>query len=1424
MEISALDAPLTHVVDGCINIVYHVDANLFPSSSPPTPQIPSIGGTIRRVREAVSKDNDLRTQLNEELRILLLGSILRMLRRISWAYMRQLWDDDFEELIAQDTQIEENQRAVLKTRKYLQVRMLLHSHLEKTRKKLVKEFGEEYKASFDVSERCKTLAKEVEEVEGLLRAHLTESAMILARCVEPSNGCAIDAGGVVIILLESCWGWIGKDGLAVTIYNRDVPISAKVATELDRLLFEGRGKDTPTGDEVRTVICASASPLIPYTIVPEGGKAKDPYLPQSFTYSAIDVGKLLKTIALWQQRSPDRATLMASACPYYAAQGWTYPITNEDDDGGKKKKKKRGAEEEEGWNGDRCKLRVILVGAMDRQVKAKGESRYGAGESTTPKIPIQDESSGFQVTFDRGSTCNRRCFWNVLSYPSIKPAPKGDGSGWIQGEDSGFKLACVTDGQEPVHVVVGPVIGRVTSTSAVVLLETSNDCHVELLCVDQISGVQFTNAKFMIHAKPTLFTFDQLTPGRCYDVRLATHAGYILPARRNAPVPNQGELQVRGSFSTPALGQWGVYSTEQRDLAILLRQEAHGLKEIEAAAPEVATAAAGGGDENSVAAASQVGSLAGSLSNSKESLSRGAEKATPVALRAFVVGANKPSWLRLLPHQDARESDDSALGQDRIHLANGLATLQAVADISARSWGPVPLIIHCGYSVDISSVADGALTLVYRAEEALRRGETEAVTALHAQAKEQLRNAYKLHWGGSSARQMLAHGSHIIVSSPLLDLLHAFNAPTLRQLTRDLTPHAAQTLLGLVTRLHSEYEGALWDGGFFIPNADGFIRSSNRVHFLAGGSVALFPLQPRTLTAQDNFGTSEDGLLTEYQFDALSNLLGFGEIGTPVNNQEQQVQTLLIVSPLPVVHHDPQLLEGTFLSTEARGMCYSPSEVLRLLDMLCWWLENAPGREVIIITGGVDVGHGTTIVGRQINPQTQLGPEYDSEEEEEIVEDIAPTVVQTKAQKVLGEQGAGSKAAKVLGDAPATPVKEVKEMESPVKTPATAASPAKKSGWGLGFTTEKKVEVKVEELQPKGPTKQELEAERRAVIKAEKKVAREEKRRAHLRQVAVLAQQEADRRANPVTIRQMCVAPLVGVPGSDIPVPEGILVSKERVFSYLHDNMEKQPHCGYVEVSDNRLNVQVAKEAARKAAAAFTSAPPFVVQASKLDLVDHQSMRQYVTEDDTVGTNELPLLDAPQKPHDRHIDLSVLKDTAVQEIWRHASAHLSGSRKKRADVPQNQEAMELSAAISTLLYDDVIMALYPFVHKTIFVTGTLPLPLNGGVSVEDTLIAAARILLSNIPREFHDLCPLPSSLALRLIWSKLVHAETKLQRKAEAKSISLATDRLPTPVSTVVASITADAGYLAYCLCQAIEAQALMEHFATILGYNDMEI
>ena len=137
-----------------------------------------------------------------------------------------------------------------------------------------------------------------------------------------------------------------------------------------------------------------------------------------------------------------------------------------------------------------------------------------------------------------------------------------------------------------------------------------------------------------------------------------------------------------------------------------------------------------------------------------------------------------------------------------------------------------------------------------------------------------LRNAYSLHWGASSTRQLLGHGSHLIVSSPMTDLLTAFNTSTLKQLSRELSVFSTRHLLHMISKLDLEYQAVLWGEGVNLPNSDGRYRNQHRAHFLAGGSVAIFPLSLQVLHAQDSFGTAEDGLLSEFLFDALSTILG----------------------------------------------------------------------------------------------------------------------------------------------------------------------------------------------------------------------------------------------------------------------------------------------------------------------------------------------------------------------------------------------------------------------------------------------------------------------------------------------------------------------------------------------------------------------
>tara|TARA_B110000090_G_scaffold163527_1_gene180782 strand:- start:358 stop:669 length:312 start_codon:yes stop_codon:yes gene_type:complete len=94
-------------------------------------------------------------------------------------------------------------------------------------------------------------------------------------------------------------------------------------------------------------------------------------------------------------------------------------------------------------------------------------------------------------------------------------------------------------------------------------------------------------------------------------------------------------------------------------------------------------------------------------------------------------------------------------------MAKGVDTMNAISDVTSRAYGGLDLVIHCGYAVDLGAISDGVLTLISRAEQ--ERGRSDALNSdrLLCEAFEQLRGAYRLHWGASSARGLMAHQSHI---------------------------------------------------------------------------------------------------------------------------------------------------------------------------------------------------------------------------------------------------------------------------------------------------------------------------------------------------------------------------------------------------------------------------------------------------------------------------------------------------------------------------------------------------------------------------------------------------------------------------------------------------------------------------------------
>ena len=93
-----------------------------------------------------------------------------------------------------------------------------------------------------------------------------------------------------------------------------------------------------------------------------------------------------------------------------------------------------------------------------------------------------------------------------------------------------------------------------------------------------------------------------------------------------------------------------------------------------------------------------------------------------------------------------------------------------------------------------------------------------------------------------------------------------------------------------------------------------------------------------------------------------------------------------------------------------------------------------------------------------------------------------------------------------------------------------------------------------------------------------------------------------------------------------------------------------------------------------------------------------------------------------------------------------------------------------------------------------------------------------------MPREEREVCAVPSSLVLRLVWEKFaLNSRVGVGVGAGAGAGAGLGSIGPSPSASqmVTSNVVADAGYLAALLRQAIEGQALLEHFALVEGLSD---
>lgn len=678
-------------------------------------------------------------------------------------------------------------------------------------------------------------------------------------------------------------------------------------------------------------------------------------LPISF--SPVDVKKILNTFALWQQEMDSRSVLLASFGKMYSAQGFGFPYPV-DLEGKALESENELADPRniafDRWDSERSKLMHIVVGQMSRRSKASLWSideipiqLLGSLNSVSTKT-LTDTSTCFRAEYLLSSIWQQRSYWDISFQPKTGPAQSNlSSTAWIAGKAATFVPELKTDSLKELTLLVGPIIGNVTDCSAVVLLEFADTCLVELVCIDQINGTEYLCCRKAFARRPCIFFFDRLPSNRPFNVKLNNPLSAVL-----GPSMEQYAKQIHtivGSFTTLRSRQSKAAFDEHE------RQKYFALRD----ALESVQGDHSGSSAGSVESWSALDLFDSLVISENKGIGNSASSLNSDNFRIVLVGSNQPSLMRLLPEQDPEDWDFSTTSNDRSNILRGIALLNRLSDLSSEYWNGVDFIIHVGSSIDYSSVLAETLKLLYLAEECNMELGSNSIMEREklAEASQSMRNACRYHWGvggNSQYSTLLSNGNHYFIASPMFDLLVLLNANSLLQVSRELSPYCTQNLVDIISEIQNDYYHQR-EVSSLTPDEYPFST------FLLDTRVVLFELCPKMIFSQSSSRASE-GLISNYQFKALRNLLEFLSDSKNISDDDRvDTTTLLLSSPVPLV------MNGDATNSLLGGMAmrYSSTEIGKLFDMLAKWMEKDNTREVVIVAGGVSSNFSTEITSYQ---------------------------------------------------------------------------------------------------------------------------------------------------------------------------------------------------------------------------------------------------------------------------------------------------------------------------------------------------------------------------------------------------------------------------------------------------------------------------
>lgn len=1329
---------------------------------------PTVGGTVRRLRESMFSKLQSRSEAQEELRLLLVGILVRLIRRVSWSYFRQLWDENYSELLTTDAEQESLFRSILQLRKSIQVKVHLRSALEASGAKLLKEFGTKDRAVTNVTTRTEALTADIQALETDLRAAAVRSGELSLSSPPPVNGVVLSLGVLCVTLLEASWGLIGNDGQLLLPVVRDVELSEEVFTQLENVLAETpavlenklsaetssleisgeeemKGKDNsvdqinlsvtqsnpppPVGraaqkSMIKAVICVSSCPLLPfpaplnsdhsgeassdngsaYTIEafrPLDVKAIDPSEPQLFCFTPIDVRRLLQRFAHWQQSNNEHTVLLVGAGGGMGTesvgtqQGVAIPYVVDFSDGHEISSDEEFEKPEnvmlDVWIEGRSHLQQILLGPMDRHTKAHSSyfedialiKSYVDDEMPTEDfVTIKDKITLFKSLYDRHSRNFRRSFWDVTFRPFVGPKPALlPGDSLIKEQPAKFELNCVSDSQALAKVVVGPVVGGVGASTAVVMVEVRTDVLLDLTCVDQLTGAEYTCSQVLKGAVPGYFVFEHLQPNHAYDVICMTPWMYSVNSGKNTRSTASEGGMLWASFTTQRAGRViaqmeGIPTDEEliRELRLQVQNETLFGQSLEESADAEVTWLSTKSDP--AARKTSTAKIAGPL-------------------RLLVLGANRPSWVNLLPEDEGpviTHGHIDVLGVHRHQLQSGAYLSAAVTDVLSNGWSGVDLALHLGESIDYATTIENTISLLSLAEAQHHRSLLQARASVRVkeeemelleQAMDCMCNAVRYHWGAAERTQsLLAHGSHRFVCNAVLDLLSLCHATSLSMLSRDLSPYCASHLLRIMSELREVYQqrskSAVSAGDFMLDSQTSGQRSGS-VQFLDDGGVALFELSPNVSFLQEfsikpsdeNPSGQSNSLISAEQIYSLRLLLlGNESIHKPSKGKKRsRLHTLILLSPIPLVLDDQEFTDFSFLNSTQKGIRYNAEEVTTVLNILSTWMEAKPfEREVLILTAGVSKGFSTTI---KVERTDLVG--------ESSILEAGQSHVTVNSNDIQNDNRQRNSIQP--STAPSYPLNESSTAQS-------------------SFS---------------------------------------------------------------LRMKQLCCGPLVGIIEDEMPRAHGALFSGSRKFRFQHratgDGSNLMPQVGLVEIPTAEMKIVAMKsfEASRhqqphasKSAAAVISGPPIRPVAK---LMGADELRGFIgTANWKAVRNRGRLREDPGLNRLFSILVSLVDDNTPDEEEEEEEGDGNEDQRSARNDERGAVFNQVRQAVSIVLRQE--SNVLRDCHEVFKEQLTFALPSTGGVAVEQCFFHVICWVMRRFKPNSRKICKIPSSFIIRLIWQK----------------------------------------------------------------------